>query len=693
TISLVYTEINPFLIPLKCPDAGGTVRVTRAGAEPYVLNAQHHLTVVNVHEDAKQTNKQTENNKKQSWEQAIAHINQLAKGKEKEKKKPKEAPAPKAEAKQTAQKQNAETPPLSKKQRKLLAKQQAEEEERKRQQQLEAKKRAEKKEAQKQQQQEASNKSNNAKKAAEQKKEDAKAKKRDEKESKRQEKEKEREKKESRLEKSGQAKQKAQQQQQQQQHQHQHQHNQQHQQHQQHQQQQQQQQQNNRKEKRKDQQQKQQVINITPDTTIEVVNNKKNGTVNEADKPASCSIMEQLSSGVQVADLKLPPGITLTRVQPNEKKEPAPIKSVPLWKCSQLAAAPTPVARPAPVINADPSMMMFSQETPKTIIIPEPAAPPVPAPKSKKSKKKSKKTEPEAKTEQPKMVTLRNPMFHPNLPPVQIATPPQKAKPDIRIPDPIPMPPAPCQATITPTSNGMYTIRNPLMSMMHQQSLMGGRGPAPPAYQPFCAYGPPARDELPSRLLNLASFTQKSDEGYSLFSTGEEQQAQASFLSADCPETVSPSPIGTRPDGRADSLFAHPVPEPIGTPMRRDDRRDYGIYTPFGQEENNVFRNALFSEERGREREREREVGGAGAGGREDLPYFQRLRAGSRLNSEVSIHCVTDSKFYKGQERYSEPPQPAEGRQSVFSHGWPEHTQQQQQQQQHMVHSHTPSEY
>lgn len=74
------------------------------------------------------------------------------------------------------------------------------------------------------------------------------------------------------------------------------------------------------------------------------------------------------------------------------------------------------------------------------------------------------------------MVTLRNPMFHSSLTSsgmTNLQTPGKRMN-DIRIPDPIPMPPnASCQATITPTSNGMYTIRNPLMSMVHQQSMMG----------------------------------------------------------------------------------------------------------------------------------------------------------------------------------------------------------------------------
>ncbi|CAG9790429.1 unnamed protein product [Diatraea saccharalis] len=406
--------------------------------------------------------------------------------------------------------------------------------------------------------------------------------------------------------------------------------------------------------------------------------------------------MEQLSCGVQVADLKLPPGITLTRVQPNEKKEPVPIKSVPVWKCSGLAAAPTPLARPPPVINADPAMMCFTTsqpEPPKTIVIPETAPPP--AAKSKKSKKKAKKVPNDVESKQEtKMVTLRNPMFHPNLPPVQITNAPvQKKAEQIRIPDPIPMPPNSCQATITPTSNGMYTIRNPLMSMMHQQSLMGIRAQTPqinPMYgqqynfvnpnvynpvqtvpnQYVIEQQPKNQDEMQSRIMNLASFTQKNDEGYSLFKTNEDNQ-QRSFLTPEyfvenqSPKpVVSPNPIGTRPsnesnrsfDSNDSSLFANPIqrPEPIGTPLKREEERNEftGLYTPFGQEDRNVFRNALFNNKTdvGANVGRMDDMGPNHLSNGDSLPYFQRLRVGSKLNNEVTIHHVTESKFYKGQE-------------------------------------------
>lgn len=265
-------------------------------------------------------------------------------------------------------------------------------------------------------------------------------------------------------------------------------------------------------------------------------------------------------------------------------------------------------------------------------------------------------------------------MFHPNLPPVQITTAPQKS--EIRIPDPIPMPPTPCQATITPTSNGMYTIRNPLMSMMHQQNLMGIRNQNPqmapifnqPPYNYVNpnVYNPqsfeptrnsPKQDDFQHRIMNLASFTQKNDEGYSLFKTPDDNP-QKSFLTPEyfddqAPKVVSPNPIGTRPDHNRnyenDSLFANPIqrPEPIGTPLKKDDDKQYsGLYTPFGQEDHNVFRNALFSDKQESNQTKTEDSTPYVNG---ELPYFQRLRAGSKLNNEVTIHYVTDSKFYKGQ--------------------------------------------
>ncbi|XP_013178879.1 PREDICTED: uncharacterized protein LOC106126001 isoform X2 [Papilio xuthus] len=677
-------------------DGGGVVRVRRAGAGGVTLSVDgrddvtlaHLLQTSNEQDEGDKPREETTQTKdqpqrKQTWEQALAHINQLAKGTNKEKKKQKEVQAAK-EVKPKEQKKTQvenEPPALSKKQRKLLAKQQAEEEEKKKQQQAEAKKKEKKPEPPKP---EPVTKKVEKKLTASEIKAEEKAKK---KEIKKQEK----------IEKKGKEKQEKTAQPAKQK----------------------QPTPVPKKEKKKEQEPtvKQQAIQkhkvLTPDTTIEVVNNKS-PCPSETEKPASCSIMEQLSSGVQVADLRLPPGITLTRVQPNEKKDTPPINSVPLWRCSELAAQPTPPPRPPPLINADPAHAVFTThmpEPPKTIIVPDP--PPVPiqnnAGKSKKSKKKAKKaTENDIKEDGAKMVTLRNPMFHPNLPTVQITNAPPK-KTEIRNPEPIPMPPTACQATITPTSNGMYTIRNPLMSIMHQQSLMGIRNQVPQTNQtlftqPYTYMNPNVynpiqnqtqnqyvkehinspknhESELQKRILNLASFTQKN-EGYSLFSTPEDTN-QRNFLSPEYYEekpkpVVSPNPIGTRPNMERsyenESLFANPIqrPEPIGTP--RNDEFKGSLYTPFGQEDRNVFRSALFSEKSdvSANVSKSQDVSVTNIPNGDSLPYFQRLRVGSKLNSEVTIHHVTESKFYKQDGPQDE----VRGDESLFSRrsppAWPD---------------------
>ncbi|KAH9637589.1 hypothetical protein HF086_014229 [Spodoptera exigua] len=180
--------------------------------------------------------------------------------------------------------------------------------------------------------------------------------------------------------------------------------------------------------------------------------------------------------------------------------------------------------------------------------------------------------------------------------------------------------------------------------------------------------------------MNLASFTQKNDEGYSLFKTPDDQQ-QRNFLTPEYLENqspksvVSPNPIGTRPDTSRGfesdiSLFANPIqrPEPIGTPMKQEDQQYTGLYTPFGQEDRNVFRNALFSD-------KSDDKGLKHVANGDSLPYFQRLRVGAKLNNEVSIHRNGGCNSVC---RVQEPGHPLECgvcEESLFSrpaHAWPD---------------------
>lgn len=276
---------------------------------------------------------------------------------------------------------------------------------------------------------------------------------------------------------------------------------------------------------------------------------------------------------------------------------------------------------------------------------PAPAQPQPSNAKSKKSKKKSKKPPPnllvqsETSTthnrprgDEPRMVTLRNPMFHPTLPAVSVSSLHQqtgkRVGESIRIPDPIPMPPNQCQATITPTSNGMFTIRNPLMSMVHQQNMMALGGQKETSANspvilmsgsPQAASNDPSR-EITGRMADLGlkqqqtatpieknaavnlSFAPNKDRGYSLFNTSSNEdsvtcEVRNSNSSCDYQDQfVAPSPIGSNKHLRKEEKGYQVRPEPVGTPRRADEEIE-GFYTPFGHSEpDKLFGSLLFQQ-------------------------------------------------------------------------------------------------
>lgn len=262
--------------------------------------------------------------------------------------------------------------------------------------------------------------------------------------------------------------------------------------------------------------------------------------------------------------------------------------------------------------------------------------------KSKKSKKKSKKPPPnllvqsETSTthnrprgDEPRMVTLRNPMFHPTLPSVSVSSLHQqtgkRVGESIRIPDPIPMPPNQCQATITPTSNGMFTIRNPLMSMVHQQNMMalGGQAKETNSNSPVILMsnntpvGHDASREITGRMADLGlkqhlnaapleknaavnlSFAPNKDRGYSLFNTSSNEDSDVRNSNTNCDyqeQFVAPSPIGSNKHLRKEEKGYQVRPEPVGTPRRADEEIE-GFYTPFGHSEpDKLFGSLLFQQ-------------------------------------------------------------------------------------------------
>ena len=62
-------------------------------------------------------------------------------------------------------------------------------------------------------------------------------------------------------------------------------------------------------------------LNLNDDTTIELVKENRGNRQPANQVPASVSIMDQLNNGVQLEGLQLPPGITLTRVDPIQAQQ------------------------------------------------------------------------------------------------------------------------------------------------------------------------------------------------------------------------------------------------------------------------------------------------------------------------------------------------------------------------------------
>lgn len=194
------------------------------------------------------------------------------------------------------------------------------------------------------------------------------------------------------------------------------------------------------------------------------------------------SIMDQLNRGVNVERLTLPPGITLTRVDP-AIAETLRAKKQSIEKLVHTAPTQPPsqqvpeYSRPPHYYLNGPTPMTNPNQNPNGFIMVDPlhsAAGSQPQPdsaatskKSKRNKKKkNKNAETAESTTNPKMVTLRNPLFQtaaPNPMPSNMAGLQDNSALPFNINT---------AASIIKNENGMYTIRN---TALHQ-SLSNGMG-------------------------------------------------------------------------------------------------------------------------------------------------------------------------------------------------------------------------
>ncbi|XP_026464708.1 putative uncharacterized protein DDB_G0282133 [Ctenocephalides felis] len=230
-------------------------------------------------------------------------------------------------------------------------------------------------------------------------------------------------------------------------------------------------------------------LNISRDTTIEItrenmsklnINNingakktiAKNSNSNNvaanskipSGKNNEYSIMDQLNQGIGVERLKLPPGITLTKVDAVTAYANQQRKTLQASNASTLSNAPK--MQEYAMIIANPVQAPPTKDDGKVHVVP--SAVTTGTKSSRKSRRKNKNralnSENESgsnKTKEPKMITLRNPLFQNNILKLGSNSSDQYSAVQPELPyNPIPMPK---QASITQNKDGMFTIRSPAL--------------------------------------------------------------------------------------------------------------------------------------------------------------------------------------------------------------------------------------
>lgn len=272
-------------------------------------------------------------------------------------------------------------------------------------------------------------------------------------------------------------------------------------------------------------------LHLNADTTIELINRNRGNNRIDLNLTNNVSIMDQLNRGIRVEGLQLPPGITLTRVDP-AKAEQIQRKRDSIERISMPQQQQAPDQSRPHLIMANPCMEVLNlpgnPEEGQVIMVEAPVfnkpakIPEKPAPVTKSSNNKNKKVAKGGKNQKqipqpvsqpkpiqhvkernlqhqskkgknlkpnkpdPKIVTLKNPLFHEAAAeksfqpaPVRLRT---KSGAILDTP-----------ASITQNDNGIFTIRNPAFASNIGGGGLGGlSGPSPyipTMYNPNTANG------------------------------------------------------------------------------------------------------------------------------------------------------------------------------------------------------------
>ncbi|GAB0092497.1 uncharacterized protein DMENIID0001_074930 [Sergentomyia squamirostris] len=446
-------------------------------------------------------------------------------------------------------------------------------------------------------------------------------------------------------------------------------------------------------------------LHLNADTTIELVNDCKNSS--EKQQANGISIMEQLNRGIKVEGLTLPPGITLTRVDPSmaeavkAKKESIGRLCTPMnQQQSTHSAHMVEAQRPPPPhmimansMNGAPIPCGMTPDGAGLIMVDpmsnmrRPSMQPVE--ETKKSKKKNKrkgknKEEPvnnrnrrdSDNDKQSKIVTLRNPMFH--------------AVTDAIRHQSVPMSPqgmsgmgtGDTPAAIIKNENGMFTIRNPAL----HQALSSGVGTNFHQYNPQGHYGPECQENFSFFSDGMTEASCNGAAGGNVAkcnsAIGSEMKSAQQKQVPWQPHASSVHRASDTTHHDAESAFnqIHTPYNPQGRSYSPFDNQQYSFngdflgstpqvtqshphgyfnsgihpvngsssgYSVFasGSECGSVHQPVINTQSRFSSDTDESELSSKLG----ELSFLQNLQPGQRLNSEVTIHNISESKFLRNQ--------------------------------------------
>ncbi|KAJ6638598.1 Protein FAM193A [Pseudolycoriella hygida] len=392
-------------------------------------------------------------------------------------------------------------------------------------------------------------------------------------------------------------------------------------------------------------------LRLNEDTTIELVEDNHVTGCNSVN--SNVSIMDQLNRGIKVEGLMLPPGITLTRVNPatveanrarmesiariSQPMQPVPPEQTSHIYMPNAMGVSHPMVVPLNMAGQDPNgfvmidPMNTSTQLSKQQLLANAANAKL---KRKKRKGKNKKSdESDVSSQHPKVVTLRNPLFHANNEILRQPMPAMAAQLPVQIDQPA--------AIIKNETTGMFTIRNPalhqaLSNGVLNSSLSGMRTIGPD--QRYIVPDPSQQDDT--------FFNQNSGQTKNGITPKHTNQSSQAFQAYDNQsnygfnEFFGASPVTVPATAQAQGNFfngngfggysngvASDCGYMFGNPKHRCDD------SPPLSSTNNYYEGLTQSY----------------SNKYDDMTFLYNLQPGQRLNNEVTIHNISESKFHRDQ--------------------------------------------